>query len=47
MRSLILDYDILHFKNDPNPQGSFKRQYANKRDEDIADQQQSKQSSVY
>ena len=39
IRTLILDYDILHFFSDKSPLGSFKKEYADKRAEEIAKKQ--------
>lgn len=46
LRSLILNYDLNLFKDDPKPLGSFERTYANKKEEEVANVQRVKQSQL-
>jgi len=47
LRSLVLDFNLKLFRDDPNPMGSFERDYVTKRDEEIAIAQRARLSSVY
>lgn len=46
LRSLILDYNLNLFHSDPQPQGSFKRTYENKKEEEVALEQSARQSQT-
>lgn len=46
LRTLILNYDMTLFRNDPAPKGSFERTYNTKRDEEVAKVQQARQKSI-
>ena len=45
--SLILDYNLTLFREDPKPLGSFERTYANSRDKEVVQAQSTRQSSLY
>ena len=47
LRALVLDYDLTLFRQDPKPIGSFKREYSNARDAEVALEQSNRQSSLH
>ena len=46
LRSLILNYEMTLFKNDPKPVGSFERTYKTDYDKKVVDQQRLQQTSL-
>ena len=47
LRSLVLDFNLSLFQQDPKPVGSFERDYTTERDRNIANTQSFRLSSTY